>query len=338
MRKPAIDRADSVAKQQTLIQAAKDASDAQFLEDAFRSTRRRLLPTMERVLREVADKRFAGELTRGKVRRAVRLSDLLAELEAELSVFGSTAYRRVLASKRTARNDSLEGSRVQVGIVTGQTPARITTELTDAVLRRMGDGSPLAAHFQQFGPEVAQKAINTITTGIFRGRRVDHIAGDLEDVLDVPRWRAILIAKTEVNTVKRAAAIETYAAAGIPGWIWRCLRTRNTCVMCLAMDGQYFDAGTGQWTHPACRCYSVPAVEAGLSSRRETAQHWFDRQPAAVQLEAIGTKSGYALYQSGAVTLQDFVRNTESARFGPGRDVKPVYQLVQDAGNIGRIA
>lgn len=69
--------------------------------------------------------------------------------------------------------------------------------------------------------------------------------------------RADTIAITETARSFNEGALDSYAAAGLPGWTW--LAYEEACEECSDLDGESFTYGDETPpAHPDCRCTVLP--------------------------------------------------------------------------------
>jgi SPP1 gp7 family putative phage head morphogenesis protein len=257
--------------------------------------------------------------------------------------------------------EQLQHAGVQLGVQAGQAllqstvPAGVSFSFgmpsASAIAGMVGAtkaGSPLADLFAGFGREAAQKASHALISGVTLGYGPRQIAPSIQDALNVSRYRALTIARTEMNRSYRDANTATFQANSdvVDQWRWTCDLSSRTCAACLAMDGELFNIDETLDSHPNCRCTQVPVTKswdeilgnAGIdatgiedtnpSDDMQTGADWFDSQDESVQRGILGNK-GYELYANGDVTLQDFVGHSSSEDWGDSIYQKPVKELTK---------
>jgi hypothetical protein len=209
-------------------------------------------------------------------------------------------------------------------------------------------GSPLADLFSGFGAEAAQKASTALISGVTLGYNPRDIAPMVQDALNISRNRALTISRDQLNRAYRSANQETFSANAdvVRGWRWTCSLSPRTCAACLSEDGSEHPLDEDMESHTCCRCVPVPITSSwsdilgplGIDTSgiddsswlddMQSGTDWFAEQDAATQTQVLG-KSGYDLYASGDVTLQDFVGHASDPVWGNSIYQRPVKDLVK---------
>ena len=119
--------------------------------------------------------------------------------------------------------------------------------------------------------EAAERVHGLVQEGMIKSTRSTTIAKEILESADIPKWRAKLIARTEVS---RAAVTLTQVRAqaiGSEGYIWRTIGDGDVRATHRKMEGKYvrwdsppktdksldpYHAGCG----PNCRCYPEPVL------------------------------------------------------------------------------
>lgn len=182
---------------------------------------------------------------------------------------------------------------------------------------------------------------DTMARGLAAGKNPREVARMLTAMADVPRWRALTIARTETLRAYREttrASLQRNRAI-MQGWRWSAALDSRTCAMCWAMHGRQFPSTETMATHPQCRCAMTPAtksladlgipdVEDGPNLQLTPGTDLFAVQPANVQMSVLGPGK-FAAYQDGALSLDDLVGERFDHRWGPVRFEKPLSDVVQ---------
>lgn len=207
-------------------------------------------------------------------------------------------------------------------------------------------GSPLYDLFAGFGPEAAKNVGNALITGLSLGDNPRVVADSVMQALQVPRYRALTIARDQMLNSYRSAALETYRANSdvVEGWIWVCAMTPRSCVACIMMNGQEFSLDQDLDDHVCGRCARAPKTKdwgdilsgldidtSDIEDTRPTFQSgesWFNEQSEDTQRSILGN-AGYDLWadDSNDVSLSDFVGHDHDADWGRSIYVKSVKQL-----------
>ena len=192
-------------------------------------------------------------------------------------------------------------------------------------------GSPLSDLFNGFGSEAAKGASEALIRGVTLGSSVQQIAREVQQALDVSRYRALTIARTETLRAFRTANLDTYQASGlVQAWQWTASLSARTCAACIAMDGSIHDLSEPMDSHVNCRCTMTPVLIGATVTNTTRGADWFDNQDESVQQAILGS-AGYDLYRSGQASLHDFVGVRHDAQWGSSIYVKSVRQLKKGA-------
>jgi len=199
-------------------------------------------------------------------------------------------------------------------------------------------GSPLADLFNGFGAEAAQGAKTALISGVTLGYNPRQIAPSIQDALNISRYRALTIARTEMVRTYRGAAHETYRANDdvVEGWIWVCALLRSSCAACVAMNGTEHSLDEELNDHPNGACTPVPKTKSwsdilgplgidtsdipDTSVQIESGSDWFDNQSADTQRAILGPAK-YDAFQNGDFTLDDIVGTNDDPDWG-----KSIYE------------
>lgn len=191
------------------------------------------------------------------------------------------------------------------------------------------NAGPLADLFNSFGPDASKAVATALLTGVSLGWNPRQIAPLVDQALNVPRWRALTIARTEMVRSYRLANLETFKANSdvVRQWRWTCALSPRTCAACLAMDGTLHDLSEEMGSHPNCRCTPTPITkdwseilpgyqEFIPDSRPEmtNGSDWLDAQDESVQRQILGAK--YNGWSAGKFSLQDIVGHIHSSDWG----------------------
>lgn len=127
---------------------------------------------------------------------------------------------------------------------------------------RLGVGNrlPIPLQFQMTAARTARRARLLLMSGLVRGRNPRSVARDLRNLLGGEAWRALRIARTELLTAYRAAALDTYRANQDVVREWEWFAEPDACDFCHERDGDRFPVEEDFDTHPNCRCTSLPVV------------------------------------------------------------------------------
>lgn len=200
-------------------------------------------------------------------------------------------------------------------------------EVLAELLGMLADGTPLSQLLDELGPEAAALIKAALLEGIRNGDSAAVIARKINQAFDMPRWRALRIARTEVMRAYRQAVLHTYQEHSdvLKGWYWLSTLSTRTCAACWDLNGKFFPLTQEFFpSHVSCRCTSVPAVKDSTFPGQSGADA-FAALPPEQQLEVLGP-SRYEMYQQGA-SLKDFTMLTRDKKWGGAYIVRPLWML-----------
>jgi SPP1 gp7 family putative phage head morphogenesis protein len=207
---------------------------------------------------------------------------------------------------------------------------RLPKEAVEQLIGQMHDG-PLADLIGSLAGDVTQGWKDTMAQGLAQGLNPRDVARRIVAQVDVPRWRALTIARTETLRAYREttrASIQRNQAV-MQGWRWSAALDARTCAVCWAMHGTLHATDQVMGTHPNCRCAMVPATKSfadlgiagvadGPNLQLTPGPQLFARQPVNVQMSVLGPAK-HRLYQDGALSLEDLVGERLDRRWGATR-------------------
>jgi SPP1 gp7 family putative phage head morphogenesis protein len=278
-----------------------------------------------------------------------RLSALLDSITDQAAQWARTAepavrdlaYGAAADAARNARNLTTEAARMDLpGVEASFTD--LAPENMATILGHLAPGGPLRDLLVSIGAETAMAAQEALLTGVILGKGSDWIGRQLQQALDIPRWRADTIARTEALRAYRETSRETYRKSNVVSkWEWQAALDRRTCPACVAMHGSVFSVEERLDGHPRCRCAMIPVTktwaELGMDPAldemnprvpTETGPEWLKRQPPATQRAVLGPGK-YDLYANGKADLPDFVARTHSPEWGTMRRERSLRELAE---------
>lgn len=333
---------------QALLHAEETAATG--MVQQYGEVLRRLNQQLEQLYTEIANLQALGqEISASRLFRVTRLETLLAQAEREFDAFAQYAEENIVSQQYDAVLKASTAAREITFASLGPLPPgydapssflRFNTLGVQDYASRISANSPVRELIESLAPQGVTEFQQVITQGMVQGKGLRQLRTDVQRVLDVPKARALTIARTEVLSTYREASIESYRNNDdvVEGWIWTAAKNRRTCACCLAMDGREFPNSVEFGSHPNCRCTPRPKTvswaDLGLDvpDRRppmETAEQWFRKQPSDVQEEILGP-SKFQRYQNGELQLEDFIGYRVSKKWGPNRWERSLKEI--DAG------
>lgn len=278
-------------------------------------------------------------------RRLSALTDSIREEVRRWSPHASeeareAAYRAARDAQRQARDLAREAARVSLpGLEASFTD--LAPENMASILGHLAEGGPLSDLMAGLAGEAVDAAEAALLQGVVLGKGTDWIATQLRRAIDIPRWRAETIARTEALRAFRETSRETYRRSNVVGsWTWTAALDRRTCPACLALHGQEFTLDEHLDGHPRCRCAMVPKTLswadispelADLPDTRptiQTGEEWLAQQSPLTQRSILGPRK-YGLWSDGKITLQDMVARTSSPEWGTMRRERSILEMTQ---------
>lgn len=252
--------------------------------------------------------------------RQRRYSDLLRQVDEQFRRFADVADITITRQQRIAARAGLSDSFELMTTAAAAADLSVTfNKLPVAAVENtagfLSNGSPLKTLLDQLpraGRQIVEQGlIESVALGIGPAATARKIKLGLGGNLT----RALSLARNEPLRAYRTASLQTYQANRdvVHGWIWRSSRSRRCCSACIALDGTFFPVTEPMKFHSRCRCTLIPSVK-GVTVDKGTA--WFNKQPADVQKDIIGTDVGYKAVKNGELGIRDFVGLSRNPLWG----------------------
>lgn len=337
--------------------AARDEAAADELARTWTRAAQRVEVEIQSLVAKMEAARQAGvEIKPAWLYQEKRLANLLAVIRTEVRAWApsmSTTVREhaeaaVSAAQTQARNlvaeslgDIPAGVVADLGAISPAVAATITAHLA---------AGPLTELLLGYGEEAAQMAQTALTQGVILGKGSDWIATQLRKALDVPRWRAETLARTEALRAYRETTRQTYLATDVVvSWYWSATLDRRTCPGCVVMHGTEHPLTEILDDHPRGRCVMIPrtkpwsALDPSLKDAPEVApptlgSDWLEAQPALSQRAILGPLK-YDAWKAGRIKLSDVVARTHSLDWGTMRRERSMLEILQgrNANTLPRV-
>src|SRR5262245_20031114 len=282
----------------------------------------RLSKRLAELNQQIKEARAKGEIVnQAWLFRQKRYGDLLRQVDRELRRFTAIAENAITKQQASAAKAGLSDAAALIEAAGVVSFNKLPAAAVENLVGTLGDGSPLKSLLDQLPREaraiVSEGLIEAVALGIGPAATARKIREGLSGNLT----RALTISRTETLRAYRTATIQTYQANAdvVQGWYWRSARSRRSCSACTALDGKFFPVTRPMRPHPRCRCTLIPAVKGVKVDKGTT---WFNKQPADVQRDIIGTDVGYEAFKRGDLKLEDFVGLRRDSRWG-----ETYYQL-----------
>lgn len=318
--------------------AAGDQAAADRLVRAYGRISQRLLSDQQALLARIQEVRREGHaIPKGWLYQEARYKTLIETAQREIGTYSMYAHAVVADETRRAAGLAVLHSQGLIEAAVAETTPGLTVSLLGVnaanvaqVLAFTSAGSPLAALLDSLGADTAQAMQSALLNGLGQGWSVARIASAMRVAGNLPRSRAMLIARTETLRAYRETSRLSYEANSdvVSGWTWHCALDSRCCGACAIMSGTEHPVTDTLDGHPRCRCAMVPrtrtwadlGIEGRGGARPEPVQgrEWLLAQPAGVQQAILGPGK-YAALQRGEISLDDIVARTFDPRWGSMR-------------------
>jgi SPP1 gp7 family putative phage head morphogenesis protein len=224
-------------------------------------------------------------------------------------------------------------------------------QVVTSILNRKVEGVHFSNRLGEIPEDVAGKIMDQLAIGAAKGESIPGMMKRLRDASGMGKYRAELIARTEVIRASNDAATWTYAQYSNVITAKRRMATfdKRTCPACLALDGKEYRLDEPMDDHPVGRCSFVAVtpswkelgydVEDPLRMRRArdpysgqnelvkhaTARDWFGSLDESMQKSILGPDR-WRMLKDGRISWEDIA--------GKGSTVTPLYKLKGGAGPV----
>lgn len=110
---------------------------------------------------------------------------------------------------------------------------------------------------------LANQLNDKLRNGIIQGKSPFQIANDLSERMQVGRYQAQRLVRTEYMHVLNQGQIEGYKAKGYTKLKWHASKDERTCEICGKHHGNEYEIDEAPHlpAHPGCRCTFVPVID-----------------------------------------------------------------------------
>jgi hypothetical protein len=184
----------------------------------------------------------------------------------------------------------------------------------------------MAGLFGTLGKDAAKGVGYVLTLGLSMGSSIKELAIAINQTLDVPRWRSIAIAATELFRIFNDTLMIHYRGnqPTIIGWLWQCKLSPKSCVACVALHNTLHKLTETLVDHPSGECVPIPYTSTQAIGQSGTA--WFEEQSEEIQREIFGTQVAFDLWKSGT-PLEAFIGVDHDHEYGDSVYQKSVKQI-----------
>ena len=166
----------------------------------------------------------------------------------------------------------------------------------------------------------------SLMTGLSMGMPMSEIAKLMQNAVNIPYSRSLLIARTEVNRAHRSATLYTYQKYDVVKKYKRMASKKHACMACMLLDGTVYPANVPLADHPNGGCTMVPWVDGMKEPMWETGTERFMKMNEEQQRAQMGNNY-YDSWKRGDFKLQDMVQMHHNPTWGDNPGVRPLKQL-----------
>lgn len=306
---------------------------------AYAEIEKELKKSFDELQKKIEDAQENGEtISPSWFFREQRLKNLLAQVRQQIVRFGGKATKIVEREQRAAIDIAIRQTQEIYELLIGNAAdarnlgSMLNPRAVETAVGVMGDGSPILTYFEkQLAPMVAEKIKSEVIRASALGTDFKTISKRLQETGGITRHRALSVARTEVNRVRRETTRMVYEENSdiIEAWEWVASKSSRTCPLCLAMDGEQFPLDEPFPQHVNCRCTLTPVIIDLPRRTRTIGKDWFENLSDEEQEKILG-KEGFLAYQEHGLALKDFVTFSNDKRFGKSVARKPLAKILAD--------
>lgn len=191
-------------------------------------------------------------------------------------------------------------------------------------------GQPLGELMSLAYGNAADGMVTELVQGIALGRNPRDTARLMRtDGLSRGYSHTELVARDMHNRSYRMASQEQYRQSGVVSrFIRLAAKAENTCLACLALDGEIYDVEELMEVHPQDRCTMVPWVDGIPRVQFQTGAQWFAGLPADQQRAMMGP-TRHDAWQAGDFQFSQMATRRDNDTWGPSAVVTPLRDLLQ---------
>lgn len=203
-----------------------------------------------------------------------------------------------------SEEDYLKG-RMKQGLVLGietvinkMPETELNMRAVDQMIMRPWQGGSFSDRVWKNKNLLVNQLNDKLRNGIIQGKSPFQIANDLSERMQVGRYQAQRLVRTEYMHVLNQGQIEGYKAKGYTKLKWHASKDERTCEICGKHHGNEYDIDEAPHlpAHPGCRCTFVPVID--VESAAEELKQARDelnsiRERSIIELGVMYKKSPY---------------------------------------------
>lgn len=265
-----------------------------------------------------------------------RYQDLLVAIQRQVGGFTSSVLPFIQVEQRQLARlgvlhaaQGIRGAMVDAGIEVPLQFNVLPAAVVETMVGMAGPefGAPLGELLREAWPDAVDGLTNALIRGVALGDNPRVVARAMADGMTDGLDRMMTIARTEMIRSYREATRQEYEQSGVvTGYRRIAAKDADTCLACIAMDGEEYETDELMEIHPNDRCAMIPIVFGMPPIEWQAGQDWLDVQSEEVQRQILGP-TRYDLYADGTVaSLRDFVATSEDPTWGPTLEVRPLEE------------
>lgn len=314
---------------------AQDAETMIVMGKRWVELERTLEAQISLLAREMSERMAAGEdIGIGTVLQLERYQLLLSQLDDEmvkynLWVLGEVRGRKELLATMGAEHsaNAIQTALMETGLGMGEFFNRLPATAIENIVAVASPGGPLQDLFEEAFPLSIDHMTRALIEGVGLGLPPGQTALRMFEGMSVGFSRIVMIARTEQLRSYREASRQQYALSGsVTSYERFCAKQVNTCMACIALDGEIYPTSDLMNVHPNDRCTMIPHVRGAKRIERELGRDWFARQDSEIQKEMLGP-GRFKLYEQGEIGLDDLVIKKDHPVWGPSLGVTNLGDL-----------
>jgi len=214
----------------------------------------------ETLIKELTEK--ANGLSPNQIFKLSQYRDFAQEIEKQLAIYARFSANITTIAQRDFANMALKNSNTLLTAISSNFN-RFPKEAISKIIGLTADGSPLLEILQDRFKERVEEATQLLIEGIARGSNPRLVARNMVNQLDISRYDAVRIARTEAINTYSAVTYDSYKASGIVE-SYLLIAESDACEECLAVEsGSPYpmdDTEHLPTIHPHCRCAIAPNI------------------------------------------------------------------------------
>jgi len=273
-----------------------------------------------------------GIVTEAMILRDERVQKLLMQARAEYARFADDFESRAEQMQEYGLTKGVSDAVKTLNLSIDEAGLLLDFEMlnVDAINVMIGltaDGTPLRDLLMKDYGSAVNGMIESLISGLARGLNPKQIAQEMAKGFAIGLQKAMTIARTEMLRAYRMGTLEQYRASDVVTQYKRlAIKDDTTCLGCLMQDGETFENAEDFSEHPNGRCTLVPVVRGGFAPEWTSGKEWLAGLSEERQRGILGDQR-YDLWQSGAVSLDDFSTLKENETWGGAFVPTPLKDL-----------